>query len=72
MSLNSTEIASIRIKNQDQEIEWEESFQSRIDSRSFGAKRRGSFIVLFMEWIWVIKPKGASLLLFFLRSGSGL
>jgi hypothetical protein len=43
MFLNSTRIPPIRIENQDREIEWEEPFQSRIGSNSFGAKRRSSF-----------------------------
>ncbi len=52
MFLNSTERLPIWIENQDREIEWEEPFQSRIGSSSFGAKRCGSF----MGWIRVMKP----------------
>ncbi len=52
MFLNSTERLPIWIENSDREIEWEEPFQSRIGSISFGAKRRGSFT----GWIWVMKP----------------
>ena len=33
-------------------MEWEEPFQTRISSSSFGAKRRGSFT----GWIRVMKP----------------
>jgi hypothetical protein len=51
MFLNSTRIPPIRIENQDREIEWEEPFQSRIGSNSFGAKRRSSFT----GWIRVMK-----------------
>ncbi len=52
MFLNSTRELPIWIEDLDQEIEWEEPFQSRISSSNFGAKRRGSFA----GWIRVMKP----------------
>jgi len=52
MFLNSTRNGLIRIGDQDQEIEGEEPFQSRIGLSNFGTKG----MVLFAGWIRVMKP----------------